>query len=132
MKTKILLAALFAGSLALTSCEDFLTQQNTTQGSDGSFIDNDGAVLATTAPLYNYVWNSFNDKAYYSMGDGRSNNITARWSDYIYPYTNFTETSLSPGLEDSWNAFYSVVAQSNNVVNRILNSGPGASEAAKI
>ncbi len=132
MKTKILLAALFAGSLALTSCEDFLTQQNTTQGSDGSFIDNDGAVLATTAPLYNYVWNSFNDKAYYSMGDGRSNNITARWSDYIYPYTNFTETSLSPGLEDSWNAFYSVVAQSNNVVNRILNAGAGASEAAKI
>lgn len=36
------------------------------------------------------------------MGDGRANNITARWSDYIYPYTNFTETALSPGLEDAW------------------------------
>ena len=33
------------------------------------------------------------------MGDGRTNNITARWSDYIYPYTNFTETALSPDLK---------------------------------
>ena len=40
------------------------------------------------------------------MGDGRANNITARWSDYIYPYTNFTETALSPGLEDAWGSFF--------------------------
>ncbi len=121
-----------AGSLSLASCDDFLTTQNTTQGNDESFLDSDASVLATTSPLYNYVWNSFNDKAYYSMGDGRSNNLTARWSDYIFPYTNFTETALSPGLEDSWNALYSVVAQSNNVINRIQKySSSAVSESAK-
>ncbi|WP_304976898.1 RagB/SusD family nutrient uptake outer membrane protein [Duncaniella muris] len=125
-------AVLVAGSLSLASCDDFLTTQNTTQGNDESFLDSDASVLATTSPLYNYVWNSFNDKAYYSMGDGRSNNLTARWSDYIFPYTNFTETALSPGLEDSWNALYSVVAQSNNVINRIQKySSSAVSESAK-
>ena len=133
MKKNIFISAvLVAGSLSLASCDDFLTTQNTTQGNDESFLDSDASVLATTSPLYNYVWNNFNEKAYYSMGDGRSNNLTARWSDYIFPYTNFTETALSPGLEDSWNAFYSVVAQSNNVINRIQKySSSAVSDAAK-
>ncbi len=124
MKKNILISAvLVAGSLSLASCDDFLTTQNTTQGNDESFLDSDASVLATTSPLYNYVWNSFNDKA---------NNLTARWSDYIFPYTNFTETALSPGLEDSWNALYSVVAQSNNVINRIQKySSSAVSESAK-
>jgi hypothetical protein len=33
------------------------------------------------------VWYDFNDKFYYGMGDGRANNITAQYSNYIYPYT---------------------------------------------
>ena len=134
MKNKIFIfATMLAAGAALSSCDDFLSSTNTTQPNDGTFLDTDAAVRATTSPLYNYVWNDFNGKAYYSMGDGRANNLTARWSDYIYPYTNFTETSLSPGLGDSWNAFYSVVAQSNNVINRIKdNSGAGVSESAKI
>lgn len=134
MKNKIFLTTIIAaGCLALSSCEDFLTQENSYQPNDQTFLDSDKAVESTTAPLYNYVWHSFNDKFYYSVGDGRANNLTARWSDYIYPYTNFTETSLSPGLEEAWGAFYSVVAQSNNVINRIENySSAGVSEAAKI
>lgn len=137
MKNKILSTSIYtcliAGCLSLGSCDDFLTQENSYQPNDQTFLDTDKAVESTTAPLYNYVWHSFNDKFYYSVGDGRANNLTARWSDYIYPYTNFTETSLSPGLEEAWGAFYSVVAQSNNVINRINNySSDGVSEGAKI
>ena len=133
MKNKILIIATLAGSLVLSSCEDFLTHDNTTSANQETFFDTDEALEAATAPLYNYVWNSFNDKAYYSMGDGRANNITARWSDYIYPYTNFTETALSPGLEDAWGSFYSVVAQSNYAINNIKDySGPQVSEKAKV
>lgn len=53
------------------------------------------------------------------MGDGRANNITAQYSNYIFPYTNLSETSLSQGLADAWNSLYSVVAQSNNTINNI-------------
>ena len=66
------------------------------------------------------------------MGDGRANNITAQYSDYIYPYTNLSETSLSQGLTDAWNSFYSVVAQANNTINNITDySAPTLSEDSK-
>lgn len=133
MKSKLLIITALAGSLTFISCEDFLTHDNTTNANQETFFDSDEALETATAPLYNYVWNSFNGKAYYSMGDGRANNITARWSDYIYPYTNFTETALSPGLEDSWGSFYSVVAQSNYAINNIKQyAGTQVSESAKI
>lgn len=134
MKIKSLyILAATAGMLSMSACSDFLDQKNTYQASEDTFFANDEAISQGTAPLYNYVWNSFNDKFYYSVGDGRSNNLTARWSDYIYPYTNFTENSLSPGLEDAWGSFYSVIAQSNNVINNIAGkSGSAVTEGAKI
>ncbi|NDV60210.1 RagB/SusD family nutrient uptake outer membrane protein [Bacteroides sp. 519] len=116
----------------LTSCDDFLTQVNNTDPNLDTFFDSDEAVFAATAPLYNYVWYSFNDKFYYGMGDGRSGNINAPWSGYVYPYTNFTETALSEGLEQAWGSLYSVVAQSNNAINNIRDkSGTGVTQDAK-
>lgn len=132
MKTKYLLLVVLAGSVSLTSCEDFLDQKNTHDLNQGTFFDSDAAVRAATAPLYNYVWNEFNDKFYYGMGDGRANNITAPYSPYIYPYTNFAETALSDGLSSAWNSLYSVVAQANNTINNILDfSTSGVTESGK-
>ena len=133
MKKISLYTMAFVGVLALTSCaNDFLDQKNTYQLSQGSFFDSDDAVAAATAPLYSYVWYDFNDKFYYGMGDGRANNITAQYSNYIYPYTNFTETSLSAGLTEAWGALYSVVSQANNTINNIQDySSDGVSTDAK-
>jgi hypothetical protein len=118
--------------VTLSGCEDFLEQEDTTSLSQENFFESDDAIEAATAPLYNYVWNNFNEKFYYSIGDGRSNNITAQWSDYIKYYTNFNETSLTEALDDAWNSLYSVVAQSNNTINNILDYATSAvSETAK-
>lgn len=121
-------------ALALSSCaDDFLDQTNTHQLSQDKFFDSDKAVEEAVWPLYSYVWYDFNDKFYYGMGDGRANNITAQYSDYIYPYTNFTETSLSTGLTEAWGSLYSVVAQSNNSLNNIKNnSTSNVSESSKL
>lgn len=135
MKTNILKYTLaIAGILSFSSCaKDFLEQKNTYQISQGNFFNNDEAVSQAVMPLYSYVWFDFNDKFYYGMGDGRANNITAQYSDYIYPYTNFTETGLSTGLTEAWGALYSVVAQANNTINNIANnSTANVSETAKI
>jgi hypothetical protein len=118
--------------VALTGCEDYLEQENTTSLNQETFFDSDDAVEAATAPLYNYVWYNFNEKFYYGMGDGRANNITAQWSDYIYPYTNMNETSLSAGLDAAWGSLYSVVAQANNTINNIKDYATSSvSETAK-
>lgn len=133
MKTKYIISTIaLTGVLALTGCEDFLEQKNTHNLNQQTFFDSEAALRAATAPLYNYVWAGFNDKFYYGMGDGRANNITAQYSDYIYPYTNLSETSLSQGLTDAWNSFYSVVAQANNTINNITDySAPTLSEDSK-
>lgn len=135
MKTNILKYTLaLAGMLSFTSCaNDFLEQKNTYQISQDNFFDNDEAVSQAVMPLYSYVWYDFNDKFYYGMGDGRANNITAQYSDYLYPYTNFTETGLSIGLTEAWGSLYSVVAQANNTINNIANhSSSNVSETAKL
>ena len=133
MKTKYIISTIaLTGVLALTGCEDFLEQKNTHDLNQQTFFDSEAALRAATAPLYNYVWAGFNDKFYYGMGEGRANNITAQYSDYIYPYTNLSETSLSQGLTDAWNSFYSVVAQANNTINNITDySAPTLSEDSK-
>lgn len=133
MKTKYIISTIaLTGVLALTGCEDFLEQKNTHDLNQQTFFDSEAALRAATAPLYNYVWAGFNDKFYYGMGDGRANNITAQYSDYIYPYTNLSETSLSQGLTNAWNSFYSVVAQANNTINNITDySAPTLSEDSK-
>lgn len=128
MRYDIFIGALALGSLSLAGCDDFLTSENTYQANEDSYFVGEEAVESAIYPLYNYVWAGFNEKFYYSIGDGRANNITARWSDYIFPYTNFTETSLSPGLSDAWGSFYSVVAQSNNAINNIRDKATGISD----
>lgn len=134
MKKILLYTVGLAGTLTLGSCaESFLDQENSYQQSPETFFDSDAAVKAATAPLYNYVWYDFNDKFYYGMGDGRANNITAQYSDYIYPYTNFTDNSLSQGLTEAWGALYSVVSQSNNTINNIKNNSTASvSETARL
>jgi len=134
MKKKISIYAMaLVGALSLSGCaEDFLDQDNTYQLNQETYFDSDDAVRTATSALYSYVWYDFNDKFSYGMGDGRANNITAQYSKYIYPYTNFTETSLSEGLPEAWAALYSVVSQSNNAINNITNySTSDVSESVK-
>lgn len=134
MKTKLLyIGAMVVAGLTFSSCsDDFLDQTNSHQLSQDAFFDSDEAVEKNIWPLYSYVWFDFNDKFYYGMGDGRANNITAQYSNYIYPYTNFTETSLSQGLSEAWAALYSVVDQSDNaVINIQTKSSSNVSQTAK-
>ena len=132
MKSKNILRTLFLGTLTLTGCDDYLSVNNTTNPNQETFFDSNDAIEQATAPLYNYVWYNFNEKFYYGMGDGRGNNITAQWSSYIHPYTNMNETSLSEGLDGAWGSLYSVVAQSNNTINNIINySTASVTEEAK-
>lgn len=134
METKLLyIGAMVVAGLTFSSCsDDFLDQTNSHQLSQDAFFDSDEAVEKNIWPLYSYVWFDFNDKFYYGMGDGRANNITAQYSNYIYPYTNFTETSLSQGLSEAWAALYSVVDQSDNaVINIQTKSSSNVSQTAK-
>lgn len=134
MKTynKILSALVLAGSLTLTACdESFLEVSPNDRVTLDNFFQSENDLRAATAGLYNKVWFDFNDKFYYGLGDGRSNNLYAPYSDYIYPFTDLTETSLTGPLVSAWQAFYNVVGQANNTINNIQQNSKNVTEEQK-
>jgi len=115
----LFVALSFLGS----SCNDeFLDVQPNDLITKENFYKTEDDFKAATAPLYNKVWFDFNDKFYYGLGDGRSYNLYAPFSDYIYPFADLTETGLTGPLVSAWGSLYNVVQQSNNVINGIEGS----------
>lgn len=113
---RLLLAALFVSSY---SCSDELQIEPNDQIARENFFKSEQDFRAATAPLYNKVWFSFNDKFYFGLGDGRSYNLYAPFSDYIYPFSDLTETGLTGPLVEAWRSFYVVIQQSNNTIDAI-------------
>ena len=118
MKTKkIIYLFTIACSFFLFACEDFLdTTPNDRITGTSLTADN---LPALTAPLYNKVWFDFNDKFFYGLGDGMAYNLNAPYSDYIYPFADFSVTGLTGPLISAWSSFYQVIQQSNTVIKTI-------------
>ena len=112
-----------------TSCSDILDVTPDDQITKENFYQSEEDFKAATAPLYNKVWFDFNDKFYYGLGDGRSYNLYAPFSDYIYPFADLTETGLTGPLVSAWGSLYNVIQQSNNVIKGI--SGSSVNETIK-
>ncbi len=127
--TKTLIWALFATTLS--ACNDFLEISPNDQITGSNFYQSEDDFKAATAPLYNKVWFDFNDKFYYGLGDGRSGNLFAPYSDYIYPFADLLETGLTGPLVSAWQSFYNVIQQSNNVIKGIEQSSVSDDVKAK-
>ncbi len=106
----------------LYSCSDNLEVTPNDLITAENFYQSEEDFQAATGALYNKVWFDFNDKFYYGLGDGRSYNLYAPYSDYIYPFSDLTETGLTGPLVSAWASFYNVVQQSNNVIIGITGS----------
>ena len=129
---KILIMMVAAVGLSITSCDDaFLEIEPNDTITLDNFFSSESDLRVATAGLYGKVWFDFNDKFYYALGDGRANNIFAPYSDYVYPFTNFTETSLTGPLVSAWASFYNVIGQANNTINNIEANATGVSDEAK-
>ena len=113
------LAVLF---LATLGCSEELDIEPNDQIAKENFFQSEADFRAATAPLYNRVWFSFNDKFYFGLGDGRSYNLYAPFSDYVFPFSDLTETGLTGPLVEAWRSFYIVIQQSNNVIAAINES----------
>jgi hypothetical protein len=104
------------------SCSDELDIEPQDQIAKENFFKSEEDFRAATAPLYNRVWFSFNDKFYFGLGDGRSYNLYAPFSDYVYPFSDLTETGLTGPLVEAWRSLYIVIQQSNNTIEAINES----------
>ncbi|MFI8378191.1 RagB/SusD family nutrient uptake outer membrane protein [Leeuwenhoekiella sp. NPDC079379] len=124
MRTHTLIYTFLITALALSisGCSDDLEIEPNDQIAKENFFQSEEDFRAATAPLYNRVWFSFNDKFYFGLGDGRSYNLYAPFSDYIYPFSDLTETGLTGPLVEAWRSFYIVIQQSNNTIEAIEGS----------
>lgn len=131
MKTKKIFytALIIALPFVWTSCSDILDVEPNDVITKENFYKTESDFQAATGPLYNKVWFDFNDKFYYGLGDGRAANMYAPFSDYVYPFTDLTETGLTGPLVSAWASLYNVIQQSNNVIIGI--SGSSMSDAVK-
>ena len=131
MKTKKIFytALIIALPFVWTSCSDILDVEPNDVITKENFYQTESDFQAATGPLYNKVWFDFNDKFYYGLGDGRAANMYAPFSDYVYPFTDLTETGLTGPLVSAWASLYNVIQQSNNVIIGI--SGSSMSETIK-
>ncbi|MEN2487813.1 RagB/SusD family nutrient uptake outer membrane protein [Flavobacterium sp. B11] len=128
MKTKKIFytALIIALPFVWTSCSDILDVEPNDVITKENFYKTESDFQAATGPLYNKVWFDFNDKFYYGLGDGRAANMYAPFSDYVYPFTDLTETGLTGPLVSAWASLYNVIQQSNNVIIGISGSSMNA------
>lgn len=128
MKTKKIFYTVLMIALPFvwTSCSDLLDTEPEDQITKENFYKSEADFQAATGPLYNKVWFDFNDKFYYGLGDGRADNLYAPYSDYVYPFTDLSETGLTGPLVSAWGSLYNVVQQSNNVIIGISESDVNA------
>ncbi|MEO8236472.1 MAG: RagB/SusD family nutrient uptake outer membrane protein [Flavobacterium sp.] len=133
MKTKKIFytVLLIALPFVWTSCSDLLDVEPEDVITKENFYKTESDFQAATGPLYNKVWFDFNDKFYYGLGDGRAANLYAPFSDYVYPFTDLSETGLTGPLVSAWASLYNVVQQSNNVIIGITDSQVSESVKSK-
>ncbi|WP_037317034.1 RagB/SusD family nutrient uptake outer membrane protein [Salegentibacter sp. Hel_I_6] len=124
MRKNKIIHQLFVATFLISffSCSDDLDIEPNDQIAKENFFQSEEDFQAATAPLYNRVWFSFNDKFYFGLGDGRSYNLYAPFSDYVYPFSDLTETGLTGPLVEAWRSFYVVIQQSNNTISSINES----------
>jgi hypothetical protein len=117
---KLIYMVTVALTLSLSSCSDFLEIKPNNLVTGSSLAAEN--LPALTSPLYNVVWADFNSQFYYGLGDGASYNLYAPYSNYIYPFADFSVTGLTGPLVNAWSSFYQVIQQSNKVIISIRES----------
>lgn len=135
MKKHIILKFLFVAlSLCgLASCkEEFLDTPPLGSLTAPNFFNTDAELLAGTAALYNKVWFGSNGQALLSFGDGRAGNMISPYNGNWQQFYQFTVSNTNSDLRDSWNSFFTIVAQSNVLIYNINTyAKPAVSQTAK-
>jgi len=102
----------------LSNCsEDYLVRPPEDSLTDVDFYKTNEEVMAATAPLYSRMWFDYNDKASYSIGDLRSGILMAPWNSR--EFGGFNANGDNSEVIAGWNAFFTVIQQSNLAIRNI-------------
>lgn len=108
------LAVIFLSS----ACSDeFLNRPSEDSYTMDNFYSSNEQIDASVTPFYGKIWMPFATKWYVGLGELTSGNCQAG-ADAAELVT-FSLTSNSPALSDPWATCFSVIVQSNNLINNL-------------
>ena len=116
--------ALTAGTVLMSSCNDFLDRPAEDSYNAGTFYKDDNQCVQGVNYLYNSPWYDF-QRGFIKVGEVMSGNYY--WSSS--PYMTLTVNSTDEDLTNMSNSLWSVVAHANTVYNNL--KGASASQAVK-
>lgn len=96
-----------------------------------SYYQTNEQVVASTNALYNVPWFNFSAKAYWSITELSSGNARTYSGDVIN-FANFSVTADNNELTSGWRSLFSVVAQSNALINNLPAKVPAAVDKAVV
>jgi starch-binding outer membrane protein, SusD/RagB family len=135
MKKYIILKALFVTMTlgGMVSCnKDFLETPPLSNLTAPNFFNTDAELMAGTSALYNKVWFGSNGQALLSFGDGRAGNMISPYNANWQQFYQFTVSNTNTDLINSWNSFFTIIAQSNVLMYNVNTyAKAGVSDFAK-
>ncbi len=129
MKKLYKLSALTLFTLMLGSCEpEFLDRPSEDSISLDNFYSTNAQVETATNAIYNKTWFNFHNKAFFAIMEVGSGNMHSYSSD-VTSMRNFSISSTDGELENAWKSLWSVIAQTNALINFLeVRVGPDVSQ----
>lgn len=117
--------------LTMGSCsKEFLDRPPEDSSALDNFYNNEAEITGNLNALYGSVWFNFNDKLMWAVTEILSGNART-YSGDVLSFVDFTVSSDNAVLTQGWGSLWSVIAQSNSVINNLPERvGADVSEAA--
>ncbi len=117
--------------VAVTSAgckKDFFNRPPEDKITVGTYYQTVGQVQSSTNILYAAPWFGFNGKAFLAIGDLASGNVRcyAGTDGEFDPFRNLTEGNATQAVQSTWNSLFTVVAQSNALLNNLAAAAPAS------
>lgn len=131
MKSYLIYPFIFIAVVSSSCKKDFfnLPPEDTLRADN--FYQTTEQVQASTTALYNSPWFDWNAKASWCISELLSGNAHT-YSPDVINFGNFSVTADNTQLLSAWNSLYSVVAQSNAVINNLNAKVPASVPAAVV
>ena len=127
-----LIALMTALCVVATGCKDtFFDRAPQDALTLDSYYQTTDQVQASTNALYNSPWFNFNNKAFWAITELSGGNART-YSGDVVNFANFSVTADNNELTNAWRSLFSVVAQSDALINNLPAKVPASVDPAVV
>ena len=123
---KYIIGTAALASVVVTGCKkDFFNRPPENQSTVGTYYQTVAQVQASTNALYAAPWFGYNTKVSWAISEMMSGNGRSGSSDVVN-FGNFSVANGNFELSAAWNSLFTVIAQSNALLNNLPTAAPSS------